>query len=75
MSKLTVAYERCPHCKAAIELHLRDVWDYQEEFDTECPECGKAFGVDVVSNPSFRCSSKTNAELEREAWERARAKQ
>lgn len=66
MNRPTVAYDRCPHCSADIRVHLQRQWDYQGEFDIECPKCGKGIGVIVETVPEFRCSSETNESRERD---------
>lgn len=71
---MAMTWECCPHCGRAVLDHLRKVWDYRSEFDTDCPHCGKRFGVKVESVPEFCCNQKTNEQRDREEWEKARAK-
>ncbi len=70
---MKLTWGHCPHCGVDAEHHIRSVWDYQSEFDVDCPRCGKAFGVEVQSVPEFICTAETVAEQDRKAWERSRA--
>lgn len=59
---MKTTYEKCPHCGCDVSGHIRNVWDYQGEFDTYCPSCEKDFGVSVEAVPEFRCTQETNRE-------------
>lgn len=43
--------DTCPNCRR--DFHVRENWDYENEFETECPHCQCKLHVVVESVPEF----------------------
>ncbi len=50
----------CPYCGEDIEGLYNEFVDkgYQENFNSDCPKCGKTFNADVYSVPDFVLTKK-----------------